>query len=122
MSTKRTLGGILLAIGLLLLLVGIAMPSTTTTTSQTCYDDPMGYGQECIESTYETSTNKYPTLFFGFVMSVVGGALVRSDPGNASPGGHAREQPPDRQSNSDWTSKRGFAKQVEEAKQRDDES
>lgn len=148
MSVKRTLGGLVLAVGLLMVLVGIAMPSTTTTTSQTCYDNPMGYGQECFESTYETSTNKYPILFFGFVLSIVGGAIVRGDSSDARDRGDPRRQrrpsergSPERESadrrstdrragerrssgvdaRSEGTAERGFAAQVREAKRNADD-
>lgn len=131
MNATRTLGGLVLVFGLLLLLVGIAMPSTTTTTSQTCYNDPMGYGQECVESTYETSTNKFPILFFGLVTSVVGGVLLRSGSSDGAPGhdgavGQSSDRrSPDRQSagaesRPDRTAERGFAEQVREAKRDDD--
>lgn len=98
MNGTKLLGGVVLVVGLLVLLGGLAMPSTTTTTSTSCYDNPMGYGQDCVESTYETpNSSKGPTILFGLIGTVAGGWLLRRSGSTADRG------PEPSAADSDWT-------------------
>lgn len=67
---------VLIGIGILVLLVGLAMSATTTQTSETCYSDPSGYGQECISGSV-TMPNplRGPTIGVG-ILSILGGIGV----------------------------------------------
>lgn len=79
MNGKHILGSLIFVVGLLILLGGLAMPSTTTTTSTSCYDNPYSYGQDCVESTYETpNSSKGPAIIFGLVLTIAGGFVAKS--------------------------------------------
>lgn len=47
-SSVKAIGGTVAVIGILALLIGLAMPATSTHTSETCIDDPTGFGQDCV--------------------------------------------------------------------------
>lgn len=49
------LGGIVLVIGIIGLLIGLAMPETSTHTSETCVDSFTGYGQNCVTGSVTTA-------------------------------------------------------------------
>lgn len=76
---NSNIGGVLLAIGVLILLIGIATPATTTQTSTTCYNEPLGYGQECIETTYEApNASRGGLIGMGIFVSIIGIVISRS--------------------------------------------
>lgn len=77
---KTIIGGIILIVGILILLVGVATPMTTQQTSNTCYNDPLGYGQNCVETTYDSpNTGKTSIILFGVITTTAGGALMFLD-------------------------------------------
>lgn len=70
----------LITIGVFILLIGFAMPATTTQTSTTCIDDPFGYGQDCIQSTYETpNSGRFGIIGLGIMTFIVGIISYSSD-------------------------------------------
>jgi hypothetical protein len=72
-------GGLILVFGIIILIAGIAMPATTTQTSTSCYDNPVGFGQECVETTYEApNTGRGWLIGTGALVSVIGGILALS--------------------------------------------
>jgi hypothetical protein len=80
------IGGGIVVIGLLMLLLGFAMPATTTQTSRTCYDDPLSYGQSCATTTYESpNTGKYSAVGMGVLLSILGGGIIYSDSISSKP-------------------------------------
>lgn len=80
------IGGGIVVIGLLILLLGFAMPATTTQTSRTCYDDPLSYGQSCATTTYESpNTGKYSAVGMGVLLSILGGGIIYSDSTSSKP-------------------------------------
>lgn len=50
----RTIGGTIAVIGVLALIIGLAMPATSTHSSETCIDDPTGFGQDCVSGSITT--------------------------------------------------------------------
>lgn len=92
MSGKRTLGNALAALGVVVLLAGLAMPGTRTETARTCYDSAMQYGQNCVETSYQAPTAKGPVLGTGFA-SLVAGAVLRRFGRDAGPGSGAAGRP-----------------------------
>ena len=77
---KTIIGLMIFIIGVFLLLAGVAAPMTTQQTSTTCYNGPLGYGQECVETTYNSpNTGKISILIFGILTTTAGGALIFLD-------------------------------------------
>lgn len=77
---KSSIGWGLVLIGVLILLLGFATPSTTTQTATTCYNDPMGYGQDCVRTSYEApNTGKGGIIGLGIFIAIIGGFLSQSD-------------------------------------------
>lgn len=71
---RATIGGTILIVGVLIMLLGFAVPATTTQTARTCYDDPFSYGQSCSQTTYESpNTGKVGLIFFGVLAAISGG-------------------------------------------------
>lgn len=69
----RMLGLIILLIGVVGLLVGIAMPTTSTHTSKTCVDSFTGYGKDCVTGSITTANPmKGPVIGTG-VLGILGG-------------------------------------------------
>ncbi|MGB9987242.1 hypothetical protein [Salarchaeum japonicum] len=67
------LGGMVLLIGIIGLLIGIAMPATSTHTSETCVDSFTGYGQDCVTGSVTTANPmKGPAIGVG-VLGIIGG-------------------------------------------------
>ncbi|SEH12115.1 hypothetical protein SAMN04487967_0660 [Natronorubrum sediminis] len=78
---NRRTGRILLALGLLMLLLGLVIPTTSTETSTSCYDDPFGPGQDCVETEYESvNSSKFVLLGLGTFATVIGGIGFYSGP------------------------------------------
>ena len=70
----------LIGFGILFLLIGIAIPATTTQTSTTCVDDIFGYGQNCAQTSYESpNLSKFPLIGVGIIMTLVGVVSFGSD-------------------------------------------
>lgn len=78
MNSGMKLG--LIGFGILFLLIGIAIPATTTQTSTTCVDDPFGYGQNCAQTSYESpNLSKFPLIGVGIMMTLIGVVSFGSD-------------------------------------------
>lgn len=72
-QSLKTIGGIVAVVGILALLVGVAMPATSTHTSETCVDDPTGFGQECVSGSVSTPNPlRGPMMGIGF-FALIGG-------------------------------------------------
>lgn len=83
MNSEIKLG--LIGLGVLFLLIGIAIPATTTHTSTTCVDDPFSYGQNCAQTTYESpNLSKFPLIGIGIMMTLVGVVSFVSDSTSAN--------------------------------------
>lgn len=81
-GSVKAIGISITALGIIVLLIGFAMPATTTQTSETCVDDPMGYGQNCVSGAVETPNPlKGPVTVLGF-FALVGGIGVTLMNGN----------------------------------------
>jgi hypothetical protein len=62
-----------LLIGIVGLLIGLAMPATSTHTSETCVDSFTGYGQDCVTGSVTTANPmKGPAIGVG-VFGIIGG-------------------------------------------------
>lgn len=73
----RSLGAVVLVLGLLLLLGGIAAPATETHRSVACVDSTYGAADGCVESTFETPNfGKGAMIGLGLMTVVVGGGMV----------------------------------------------
>lgn len=108
---KRSHAKVLLAIGVLVLLMGVAMPSTETNTSRSCVNDPYGYGETCSQSTYEVpNSEKGPTIFFGIILSLIGGVSLMNGASNSSSANADGNKNSDRKSSQSNT----LVEQVEE--------
>lgn len=69
----KTIGGFVALVGVVVLLIGTAMPATSTHTSETCVDDPTGFGQECVGGSVTTPNPlKGPMIGVGF-LALIGG-------------------------------------------------
>lgn len=79
-------------IGIVVLLIGLAMPATSTHTSQTCIDDPRGFGQDCVSGAVETPNPlKGPVTIVGFLALIGGIGLSLAGGDDARrPGGRER--------------------------------
>lgn len=67
------IGGFIALVGIVVLLAGVAMPTTSTHTSEACIDDPTGFGQECVSGSVTTPNPlRRPMIGIGFV-SLIGG-------------------------------------------------
>ncbi|TKX51642.1 hypothetical protein EXE49_01785 [Halorubrum sp. ASP121] len=67
------LAGMVLLIGIVGLLIGLAMPATSTHTSETCVDSFTGYGQDCVTGSVTTANPmKGPAIGVG-VLGIIGG-------------------------------------------------
>lgn len=78
----RTIGGTIAIIGVVALLIGLAVPATSTHTSETCVDDPTGFGQECMSGSVTTPNPlRGPIMGVGF-LAILGGIFLMS--GNSS--------------------------------------
>lgn len=109
---KSGIGVILVVIGVVILLFGIAAPSTTTQSATTCYDDPTGFGQDCVRSSYEApNTGKSGLIGAGIFMAIVGIFLLRSD--SSSVESSFEHQSSERESSS-------LQKQIQERQSRQD--
>jgi len=79
MADSQTLGGVgsvIVFIGIAMLLLGIGMPATQTHTSETCVDDPIGYGESCVEGQVTTANPMKAPLTWGGVFLLVGGVVI----------------------------------------------
>jgi uncharacterized membrane protein len=80
---KAAAGWVLVVLGIFILLFGVAAPSTTTQTTTTCYDDPTGYGQDCVRSSYDVpNTGKSSIIGIGIFATIIGGFLAYSESTN----------------------------------------
>ena len=67
------LGGVVLLIGIVGLLIALAMPATSTYTSEACVDSFTGYGQDCVTGSVTTANPmKGPAIGVG-VLGIIGG-------------------------------------------------
>lgn len=77
---KSIIGAVLVFLGVGILLLGVAAPSTSTQTATTCYDSPTGYGQDCVQSSYETpNTGKGGMIGAGIFIAIIGGVLTMAN-------------------------------------------
>lgn len=91
MNEINAIGVGIAVIGIVVLLIGLAMPATSTHTSQTCIDDPRGFGQDCVSGAVETPNPlKGPVTIVGFLALIGGIGLSLADGDDARPGGHER--------------------------------
>ncbi|GAB7118147.1 hypothetical protein [Natrinema pallidum] len=89
---KSIIGAVLVFIGVGILLLGVAAPSTSTQTSTTCYDSPTGYGQDCVQSSYETpNTGKGGMIGAGIFVAIIGGILTMSNSSSAESSGQSSQ-------------------------------
>lgn len=75
-SGIRTIGGILVVIGALVLVFGLAMSATSTFTSETCVDSPTGFGQECMSGSVTTANPLKGTVTGTGLLVLLGGIGV----------------------------------------------
>lgn len=72
----KTIGAIIIAIGIMALLIGFGMSATSTHTSRTCVNDPTGYGQNCYTGSVTTANPlRGPVLGTG-IFAIIGGVGV----------------------------------------------
>lgn len=63
-------------LGVLVLLIGLSMPATTTQTSTTCVDSTYDIGDGCVDTNYQApNPSRGPTIGFGLLLVLIGGAL-----------------------------------------------
>lgn len=104
-QSLTAVGGLVAAIGIAVLLVGIAMPATSTHTSETCVDDPLGYGQDCVRGSVTTpNPMKGPAVGIG-LLATLGGIGIYATGRGDSTGQHRGGQ-------SAETAEDGFAAQL----------
>lgn len=85
MSVGKGVGGALVLVGILTLVIGFSMSPTQTITSETCYDDPMGFtGQECVEGEVTTPNPARGWATGGGVVVIIGGIILYLVSGNGS--------------------------------------
>jgi len=69
----NTISGFLALVGIVSILVGGAMPATSTHTSEACVDDPTGFGQDCVRGSISTPNPlRGPMIGVGF-LALIGG-------------------------------------------------
>lgn len=84
----RAIGGVLVLVGVVVLLAGLAMSATSTQTGQTCVDDPSGFGQECVRGSVTTPNPlRGPTIGAGLLAVFGGVAVVLLGRGDDDPNG-----------------------------------
>jgi hypothetical protein len=72
----KSIGGTITIIGVVVLLIGFAMPATSTQTSETCINDPTGFGQNCVSSSVTLPNPlKGPVTGIGF-FTLLGGISI----------------------------------------------
>jgi len=73
----RSIGAIVVVLGLMVLLVGIGIDTTETAT--TCYETDYSWGvadsSGCVETTYSNPFPKFAAITSGIVLIVAGGVL-----------------------------------------------
>lgn len=83
-TNLKAIGGFVALVGIIALLVGVAMPATTTHTSTTCIDDPTGFGQECTSGSVTTPNPlRGPMIGVGF-LALIGGIGIALMSGSES--------------------------------------
>ncbi len=80
----RTIGGVIIIIGIAILLIGSAIPATSTHTSETCVDSPMGYGQDCFRGSVTTANPMKGIMIGTGIFTIIGGVGVALLSGNES--------------------------------------
>lgn len=76
-SSVKAIGVTIAVVGILALLIGLSMPATSTHTSETCTDDPTGFGQECVSGSVTTPNPlKGPVTGIGFLALLGGIGIV----------------------------------------------
>lgn len=81
-QSLKTIGGIIVLVGIVAILIGAAMPVTSTYTSETCFDDPTGFGQECVSGSVSTANPlRGPMIGVGF-LALIGGVVIFLMSGN----------------------------------------
>lgn len=109
----RSLGGAIAVIGVVVLLIGFAMPATSTQTSETCINDPTGFGQDCVSSSVTLPNPlKGPVTGIGF-LSILGGISIIFLAGREN-------QQQNTNHTSQTTSESHFAEKLREKKEKDD--
>lgn len=75
-KSVKSIGGAITVIGVVVLLIGFAMPATSTQTSETCINDPTGFGQDCVSSSVTLPNPlKGPVIGIGF-LALLGGISI----------------------------------------------
>lgn len=91
----KAIGSTIAVIGFVVLLIGLAMPATSTHTSETCVDGPTGFGQECVSGSVTTPNPfKGPLMGIGFLALLGGGGIIllsTTDQGSSAPSGRTAQ-------------------------------
>lgn len=83
-TNLKAIGGFIALVGVIALLVGVAMPATSTHTSEACVDDPTGFGQECASGSITTPNPlRGPMIGVGF-LALIGGIGIALMSGSES--------------------------------------
>lgn len=79
---------ILTVVGIVILLLGLAMPATETRTAESCVNSPYSYGQDCVQTSYEVANPaRGPAIGIGFFLTIIGGILWFRSGSGAQPNG-----------------------------------
>lgn len=108
-NNARWIGGVIVIIGVITLFIGMAMPATTTQTSETCINDPTSIGQDCINSSVTMPNPLKGYVSVIGVLALIGGIgiLLISNTGGQNKGS----------AKSDETTKGDFAKKLQNRKE-----
>jgi drug/metabolite transporter (DMT)-like permease len=117
----RAAGAFLILVGMVILLAGVGMDTTRTTT--TCYEadyewDPAD-SSGCIETTYSNPAPKFAALMLGFLLLVGGGVVWSRSEGSHSSSHGTRDVGPRREI--DDTDEPRKTMLVDELREREDE-
>lgn len=106
-SSVKAIGGTVAVIGILALFIGLAMPATSTHTSETCIDDPTGFGQDCVSGSVTTPNPlKGSVTGIGFLALLGGIGIILMGGRGGQPQDASRIHHP--------TSDGGFAEKIRE--------
>jgi len=103
----KTIGGFVAAIGLIALVVGVAMPATSTHTSEVCVNDPYSFGEDCASGSVTTPNPLRGPMIGAGVLALLGGIGITLMSANEP----AQQQP---REPSDSTAGGGFADKIRE--------